>query len=61
MKVSDLARINNIQYRAGKIVTDAYHFVSKDKLNSELGWETILKRGDILNLNIFHKIYQKIE
>ena len=57
LKVSDLARLDNIQYRAGKIVTGAYHFTSKDKLNSELGWETILKRGDILSLNIFHKIH----
>ena len=30
----------------------------KDKLNHELGWETILKRGEILSLNIFHKIHK---
>ena len=57
LKVSDLARLDRIQYKAGKIATGAFHFTSKDKLNSELGWETILKRGDILSLNIFHKIH----
>jgi hypothetical protein len=35
----------------------AYHFNSKDKLNIELGWETIRKRADILGLNFFHKIH----
>ena len=57
LKVTDLARLENIQYKAGKIVTGAYHFTSKDKLNLELGWETISKRGDILSLNIFQKIH----
>ena len=49
--------LENIQYRAAKIVTGAFHFTSKDKLNIELGWETIHQRADILGLNIFHKIH----
>ena len=30
---------------------------SRDKLNAELGWETISQRGDFLGLNAFHKIH----
>ena len=54
LKITDLARLENLQYKAAKIVTGAYHFTSKEKLNLELGWETI---GDLLSLNFFHKIH----
>ena len=50
-------RLEQIQYRAAKLVTGALHLTSKEKLNTELGWETIQKRSDILGLNIFHKIH----
>ena len=49
---------SNVQYRAGKIVFGAIHFTSKDKLDLELGWESILDRGNLLSLNIFHKIHR---
>ena len=49
LKVTQLARLDNLQYKAGKIVTGAYHFTSKDKLNLELGWETIKERGHLLS------------
>ena len=55
LKLTDLARLDNIQYKAGKIVTGASHLTSKEKLNSELGWENISKRGEILSLCFFHK------
>ena len=57
LRQTELSRLENIQYRAAKIVTGAFHYTSKDKLNIELGWETIEKRSDILCLNIFHKIH----
>ena len=57
LKLSDLARLENLQYRAGKVVTGAFHFTNKVKLNNELGWETIVERGDVLSLNLFHKIH----
>ena len=57
LKQTELSRLENIQYRASKLVTGTFHFTSKEKLNQELGWETIQKRGDILGLNIFHKIH----
>ena len=53
LKQTDIARLENLQYRAAKIVTGALYFTSKDKLNAELGWETILRRGDFLGLNMF--------
>ena len=58
LKQTDLARLDNIQYRAAKLVTGAYHLTSRDKLNNELGWENIQKRCEILSLNIFHKIHR---
>ena len=50
-------RLEQIQYRAAKLVTGALHLTSREKLNTELGWETIQKRSDFLGLNIFHKIH----
>ena len=57
LKLTDLARLDNIQYRAGKIVTGASHLTNMEKLNAELGWENIVKRGEILSLCFFHKIH----
>ena len=57
LKQTEIARLENLQYRAAKIVTGALHYTSKDKLNTELGWETIADRGKLLSLNIFHKIH----
>ena len=56
LKQTELARLENVQYRAAKIVTGALHYSNKDKLNEELCWESILNRGNFLNLNFFHKI-----
>ena len=36
-------------------VTGAVHLTSKEKLNVELGWESISVRADILGLSLFHK------
>ena len=56
LKVSDLKRYEQIQYRAGKLITGAFHLTSADKINTELGWETIRTRIDFLGLSLFHKI-----
>ena len=58
LKQTEMSRLENLQYRAAKIVTGAYHFTSREKLNIELGWESIQKRADILGLNMFHKIHR---
>ena len=56
LKQSDLDRLERIQYRAAKLVTGALHLTSREKLNNELGWETIKVRVDYLGLCLFHKI-----
>ena len=57
LKQTEIYRLEQIQYRAAKIVTGALHLTSREKLNSELGWETIQKRSEILGLCFFHKIH----
>ena len=57
LKQTELSRLENLQYRAAKIVTGALHYTSKDKLNVELGWETINERGNLLSLSLFQKIH----
>ena len=39
LKLTELARLDRIQYRAAKLVTGAEHFTNREKLNTELGWE----------------------
>ena len=57
LKQTDLNRLEQLQYRAAKLVTGALHYTSRVKLNEELGWETIQKRIEYLGLSIFHKIH----
>ena len=57
LKQTQISRLENIQYRAAKLVTGAFHYSSREKLNNELGWETLEKRSDLLSLNIFQKIH----
>ena len=57
LKQSDIYRLNQIQYRAGKLVTGALHFTSTSKLFIELGWEELSCRAKFLGLTIFHKIH----
>ena len=57
LKQTKIVRLEQIQYRAAKLVTGALHYSSRDKLNIEIGWETIQKRSDILGLSIFQKIH----
>ena len=52
---SELSCLENLQYRAAKLVTWTFHLTSREKLNFELGWETIKQRSDNLSLNIFTK------
>ena len=50
-------RLERLQYRAAKLVTGALHNTSREKLNYELGWESINKRKDFLGLCLFQKIH----
>ena len=57
LKKTDLLRLERLQYSAAKLVTGALHLTSKERLNQELGWESINKRIDFLGLCLFHKIH----
>ena len=56
LKVTDRAKLSQIQYTAGKVVCGALHCTSKQKVNTELSWESIEDRAHFLGLSLFHKI-----
>ena len=39
--MSELAKLEKLQYQAAKLVIGALHLTSKDKLKVELGWESL--------------------
>ena len=53
----DINRLNQIQYRAAKLVSGALHYTSKVKLEYELGWESFKSRSEILGLSMFYKTH----
>ena len=57
LKLTDINRPEQIQYRAAKLVTGALHLTSKIKLNIELGWESLQVRYECLGLSLIHKIH----
>ena len=56
LKASDLARLEQLQYKAGKLATGALHLTRSEKINIELGWESIKTRIDFLGLSLFYKV-----
>ena len=57
IKQTDMGRLNRVQYNAAKVVSGALHLSSIDKLNKELGWETINDRAEYLGITFFHKVH----
>ena len=57
LKQTEVARLDQIQYKAGKLATGALHFTSRVKLNLEMGWEEIFSWAKYLGLCLFHKIH----
>ena len=57
LKMTEKKRLDQIQYRAAKLVTGSLLYTSQLKLNIELGWETLQTRFDCLGLGLFHKIH----
>jgi hypothetical protein len=57
LKQTEAARLDQIQYKAGKLASGALHFTSKVKLNLEMGWEEISSRAEYLGLCLFQKIH----
>ena len=61
LKQSEIHRIEQIQYKAGQVVTGALPLTSMLKLNIELGWESIAERAKFLGLTFFHKIHMQLK
>ena len=57
LKQTEVASLDQIQYKAWKLATGALHFTSRVKLNLEMGWEEIFSRAKYLGLCLFHKIH----
>ena len=57
LKLTELARLDRLQYKAGKLVCGAFHYTSREKLNSELGWENFRTRIKFIGLSLFQKIH----
>ena len=53
LKLTEIARLDRLQYKAGKLVCGAFHYTSRDKLNNELGWENFQMRIKFLGLSLF--------
>ena len=49
---AELARIQQCQYCAGKIVSGALQYTNMDKLNRESGWESTNIHVDCLGLSL---------
>ena len=48
--------LEQVQYRAGKIVSGAISRTSKDLVYQELGWHSLEERRYVQRLKVFHKI-----
>ena len=48
LKLTEKKRLEQIQYRAAKLVTGTLHYTSQLKLFLELGWENLQTRFDCL-------------
>ena len=57
LKMTDIARLDRLQYKAGKLVSGALHYTNRQKLNEELGWENFQTRIKFLGLTLFQKIH----
>ena len=53
-------RLNQIEYRAGKLIAGLLYFTSKEKFNFELSLEELFDSAKFLGLNVFHKIHLNV-
>ena len=59
LSLIQIKKLDNLLYRAAKIVTGAQKFTNQDSLFRELGWETTTQRIELLCLSQFHKIVHR--
>ena len=60
LKQTDKKRLEQVQYRAAKLVSGALHYTSQIKLEKDLGWESMSNRADTLGLTVFYKIHYNL-
>ena len=58
LKQTEIGQLNRLQYNAAKLVSGTLHLSSADKLNKDLGWETLADRAKCLGLSVCHKIHR---
>ena len=56
---SQIKTLDNLTYRAARLVTGAQKYTSSEKLLNELGWENTTKRIEYLCLTQFYKIIHR--
>ena len=52
-----LDMFDQIQYKAAKLVGSALHYTRQHKLETNLGWESMKSRAEVLGLTVYHKIH----
>ena len=57
LKVAEISRLRQVQYRAAKLCTGALHLTSQASLEQDLAWESLAGRALFLGLSLFHKIH----
>ena len=57
LKVAQINRLRQIQYRAAKLCTGALHFTNQASLEKDLAWESLTERASFLSLSLFHKVH----
>ena len=59
LNASQIKILDNLNYRAARLVTGAQKYTSSEKLLNELGWENTTKRIEYLCLTQFYKIIHR--
>ena len=54
--VAQQEQLEQVQYRAGKIVSGGIHRTSKELIYKELGWHSLSERRQTQRLKVFHKM-----
>ena len=49
--------LDQIQYKAAKLVGGALHYTSQHKLELDMGWESIKNKAEVLGLTVYHRIH----
>ena len=60
LNASQVKILDNLNYRAARLVTGAQKYTSSEKLLNELGWENTTKRVEYLCLTQFYKIIHRM-